>query len=55
MLQGGGPPDTSAYYRIAYVWAAVLYTGYSVILWARSRGLRKTVEARGAVRRLRDV
>jgi len=46
MLQGGGPPDTSAYYRVAYVWAAVLYAGYSVILWVRSRRLRKRLEAR---------
>ena len=54
MLQGGGPPDTSAYYRVAYVWAAVLYTGYSVILWARSRRLRKRLEARQPLRRVRD-
>ena len=54
MLQGGGPPDTSAYYRVAYVWAAVLYAGYSIILWARSRRLRRIIEARGPVRRVRD-
>jgi hypothetical protein len=46
MLQSGGPPDTSAYYHVAYVWAAVLYAGYSLILWARARRLRKTLEAR---------
>ena len=54
MPQGGGPPDTSSYYYIAYAWAAVLYTGYSVILWARSRRLRRRLEARGPVRRVRD-
>jgi hypothetical protein len=46
MLQSGGPPDTSAYYRVAYVWAAVLYAGYSTILWARSRRLRRRLAAR---------
>jgi hypothetical protein len=46
ILQSGGPPDTSAYYRTAYVWAAVLYAGYSAILWARARRLRKRLAAR---------
>ena len=46
MLQSGVPPDTSAYYRVAYVWAAVLYGGYSIILWARARRLRRTMAAR---------
>jgi len=45
MLQGGGPPDTSAYYRIAYAWAAVLYAGYSIILWTRARRLRRRLAA----------
>ena len=46
MLQGGGPPDTSAYYRVAYGWAAVLYAGYSAILWARARRLRRRLAGR---------
>ena len=33
ILQQGGPPDTSAYYYVAYAWAAVLYAGYAAILW----------------------
>jgi hypothetical protein len=40
MLQAGGPPDTSAYYHAAYIWAAVLYAGYVVALWTRGRRLR---------------
>ena len=51
MLQSGGPPDTSTYYRIAYVWAAVLYTGYSAILWARARRLRSRLAARARAAR----
>ena len=46
MIQSGGPPDTSAYYRAAYVWAAVLYAGYSAILWVRARRLRRTLATR---------
>lgn len=46
MLQSGGPPDTSAYYHVAYVWAAVLYAGYSGILWARGRRLRRKLVTR---------
>ena len=45
MLQGGGPPDTGAYYRAAYVWSAVLYSAYAVILWARGRRVRSRLEA----------
>jgi hypothetical protein len=40
MLQPGGPPDTSAYYRIAYVWVIVVYAMYSAILWWRARRVR---------------
>lgn len=32
-----GPPDTSVYYHVAYVIAAVLYASYVVSLWWRSR------------------
>ena len=46
MPQSGGPPDTSAYYHVAYGWAAVLYAGYSAILWARARRLRRRLAAR---------
>lgn len=46
MSQSGGPPDTSTYYHIAYVWAAVLYVGYSAILWSRARRLRRRLAAR---------
>ena len=46
MSQSGGPPDTSAYYHAAYVWAAVLYAGYSAILWSRARRLRRRLAAR---------
>jgi|1185.fasta_scaffold721868_2 hypothetical protein len=46
MVQGGGPPDTSVYYRVAYAWAAILYAGYSAILWARGRRLRRSLAAR---------
>ena len=49
MLQSGGPPDTSIYYRVAYVWVAVLYVGYSAILWARGRRLRRRLAARTRV------
>jgi hypothetical protein len=41
MLQSGGPPDTSAYYHVAYAWAAVLYAGYVVLLWSRGRRVRE--------------
>jgi hypothetical protein len=33
----GTPPDTSAYYHIAYAWAALLYSGYAAWLWLRAR------------------
>ena len=45
MLQGGAPPDTSAYYRAAYIWAAVLYSAYAAILWARGRRVRRRLQA----------
>ena len=46
MSQSGGPPDTSAYYHVAYAWAAVLYAGYSAILWSRARRLRRRLAER---------
>lgn len=40
MLQAGGPPDTAAYYRVAYVWVIVVLTAYSAGLWWRARHVR---------------
>jgi len=37
---GGGPPDTSTFYHIAYTWVAVLLVAYTVILWVRARRVR---------------
>jgi hypothetical protein len=34
-------PDTSAYYRAAYIAAAVLYGGYVLSLWFRARRVRE--------------
>jgi len=51
MLQAGGPPDTAAYYRVAYVWVIVVLTAYSVALWWRARHVRtqlRIVKDRGA-------
>jgi hypothetical protein len=49
MMQAGagGPPDTSAYYHIAYAWAAILYAGYSLVLWSRGRRVRARLRAAG--------
>ena len=33
-------PDNSAYYHAAYVVAAVLYGGYALSIWMRSRRVR---------------
>jgi hypothetical protein len=38
------PPDTASYYHIAYTWAAVLYGGYSVLLWRRARRVRARLD-----------
>ena len=43
--QGGGPPDTSAYYRVAYVWVALAYSAYSLALWWRARRVRSQLRA----------
>ena len=45
MLQGGGVPDTSAYYHAAYSWLALLYAGYAVSLWVRGRRIRDRLRA----------
>jgi hypothetical protein len=44
-MQAGGPPDTSAYYHVAYVWVAVAYCAYSVGLWWRARRVRTQLRA----------
>lgn len=44
MLQAGGPPDTSAFYHVAYAWVAVVYASYSAILWVRDRHVRRRLE-----------
>jgi len=44
-MGAGGPPDTSTYYHIAYAWAAILYTGYSLLLWSRGRRVRARLRA----------
>jgi hypothetical protein len=35
------PPDTTGYYHAAYIVAGILYTGYLVSLWWRSRRLQR--------------
>ena len=45
MILQGGPPDTVAYYHVAYVWVVVLYVGYIGILWSRARRVRSRLVA----------
>jgi hypothetical protein len=45
MMQGDGPPDTSAYYHVAYAWVAVAYCAYIVGLWWRARRVRAQLRA----------
>jgi hypothetical protein len=54
ILQPSGPPDTSAYYHVAYVWVAVLYAGYAVLLWSRARRVRQRLRASGGNQSPRD-
>ena len=35
------PPDTTGYYHAAYIVAGILYSGYLVSLWWRSRRLQR--------------
>lgn len=42
-MQTAGPPDTSLYYRVAYIWVAAVYVGYSALLWLRGRRIRRAV------------
>jgi hypothetical protein len=43
MTSQAGPPDTSAFYHIAYTWVAVLLVGYVAILWVRGRRVRASL------------
>ncbi|HKW12435.1 MAG TPA: hypothetical protein VJO33_18755 [Gemmatimonadaceae bacterium] len=45
MMPQAGPPDTSAFYHIAYTWVAVLLVGYVAILWVRGRRIRASLRA----------
>ena len=40
-------PDTAVYYHAAYVVVALLYGGYAVSLWVRSRRVRDRRRAIG--------
>ena len=53
IIQGGGPPDTSGYYHVAYAWLAVLYIGYAITLSWRNRRVRSRIAAQ--VRRSHDA
>jgi hypothetical protein len=44
MIALQGPPDTARYYHIAYTWAALLYGGYSLLLWRRARRVRSRLK-----------
>ena len=55
MLQPSGPPDTSAYYHVAYAWAAVLYAGYALLLWSRARRVRQRLRASAGGQLKRDA
>ncbi|HEX4467990.1 MAG TPA: hypothetical protein VH080_00550 [Gemmatimonadaceae bacterium] len=46
MLQSG-PPDTAAYYRIAYTWVIVAYGAYAIALWWRAKRVRAQLRAAG--------
>jgi len=39
------PPDTSAYYHVAYVWVAVVYAAYTVSIAVRARRARRRLAA----------
>lgn len=42
------PPDTSAYYHVAYVWVAAVYVVYSVSIGVRARRARRRLAASAA-------
>jgi hypothetical protein len=39
------PPDTSAYYHIAYTWVAAVYIAYIVSIGVRGRRARGRLDA----------
>jgi hypothetical protein len=39
-------PENASYYHVAYIVAAVLYTGYVGSLWWRKRKVRARMEGR---------
>ena len=45
MMFQSGPPDTAAYYRTAYTWAAVVYAAYAIMLWWRDKRVRAQIRA----------
>ena len=47
MTLQSGPPDTGAYYRIAYTWVVVVYGVYAIVLWWRDRRVRDELRATG--------
>jgi hypothetical protein len=47
MMLQSGPPDTAAYYRIAYTWVVVAYGAYAVALWWRAKRVRAQLRAAG--------
>ncbi|HKW46358.1 MAG TPA: hypothetical protein VJN70_02905 [Gemmatimonadaceae bacterium] len=47
MMLQSGPPDTAAYYRIAYGWVVVAYGVYAIGLWWRDRRVRAQLRAGG--------
>ena len=47
MMLQSGPPETGAYYRIAYTWVVVVYGVYAFVLWWRDRRVRAQLRAAG--------
>jgi len=45
VAQTGPPPDTAAYYHVAYAWAVAVYLGYLAMIWARTRRVRSRLAA----------
>jgi len=39
------PPDTSAYYHVAYVWVAVVYVVYTISIGVRAKRARARLSA----------
>jgi len=45
IAQTGAPPDTAAYYHVAYAWAVAVYVGYLAMIWSRARRVRSRLAA----------